>query len=180
MSKLPSSLPSGQEQPLPPGKALLVLLAVVVLLTAFVGLAYVLHISALYAGSLFLFYWLGIEKAAPTTYVPTVAGAFGGVAHAGLLHPAQASALGLDPGLAAVAGLLLLVLAIYLLLIHKLPALINQSYMLFLTVALIPQLNSPGLVADMGLGILYGAIFCGVAAFAARTFAARRLAGSAA
>lgn len=103
-------------------------------------------------------------------------GAFGGLANAGLLHPAQASALGLEPGPAAIAGLLVLLLALFLLLTHRLTILVNQSYMLFLTVALIPQLNGPRIIADMGVGIVHGAVFCGITAFALRKFAERRAA----
>ncbi len=155
---------------------MILLLPVVLFLAIYVAFALVLHLQALFAGSLFLFYWLGIEKAELSAFLRALAGAIGGTIGGSLFQAEQAAALGLDPVWTAVAGLFLLILAIYLLLIHAMPFLVNQAYMLFLTVAGIPQLGGGTLIRDMIGGVIYSAFYCGITVGLYRYLAARRAA----
>lgn len=92
-------------------------------------------------GSLFLFAWTTVEKAAPKAFIASAIGAVGGIANAALFHANLATAFAIDLNLAAIAGLGLFMLALYMLLIHKASVLCNSSYMLFLTVGTILQLS---------------------------------------
>lgn len=161
-------------QPLPPGRALLVPLAIVVLLAGFVALGYALHIEAIFAGSLFVFFWIGIERADSAKFIAVLTGAIGGIANGSLLHQDVAAALGIDPGLSALAGLGLIMFAVYMLLIQKATTLFNHSYMLFLTVAAIPQLGHADLFVSMFQGAFISAAYFGVIFWALRRFSPRR------
>jgi hypothetical protein len=136
-------------------------MAIVVLLAGYISLAYLLHIESIFAGSLFLFFWVGVEKAAPAAFVATLVGAIGGIANASLLHASVATALAIDPSLAALAGLGVLMLAVYMLLIHKARWLFNQSYMLFVAVGAIPQLSDAGISVSMVEGVSLSAAYFG-------------------
>ena len=161
MNDLSQAKPSHGHAPLSPLRALWVLIALVVILAGYLLLAYALHVAAVFAGSFFLFFWLGVEKATPATFPATLVGALGGIANAALFHAGVASALALDPGLAALGGLVLLLAALYMLLTLKGALLFNQSYMLFLTVAAIPQLATVELFEGMVEGVLLSAIYFG-------------------
>jgi hypothetical protein len=174
MSSPPSGPPSGAGQPLAPGPAFLVLVAIVVALAGYIGLAVLLHIDAIFAGSLFLFFWSGVEKAAPTAYIPTLVGALGGVANASLFHPGVVSAFAIDPGWAALAGLFILIVALYLLLIQQVSVLCNQSYMLFVTVGAIPLLPDTKIFVSMVEAIFLSAVYFGLIVWALNHIGARR------
>lgn len=157
-----SSQPGARHgQPLPPGRAFLVLIAIVVVLAGFLGLFALLHIMAVFAGSFFLFAWVGVEKAAPEAFVGSILGAIAGIANASLLHPDLATTFGFDPGIAAIAGPGLLMVALYMLLIHKLPTLFNSTYMLFATLGAIPMLSGREVFASMMEGVIVGAAYFG-------------------
>jgi hypothetical protein len=180
MNGAPSNPTSDIGQPLPPGRAFLVLLAVVALLAGYVALAYLLQIAAIFAGSLFLFFWVGVEKAAPAAFMATLVGAIGGVANGILLHASVAAVFGVNPGVAALVGVGLLFLAVYMVLIHKGQILFNQSYMLFVTVAAIPMLSNRQIFVSMIEGIFLSAAYFGVIFWILRRIGARRELNSAA
>jgi hypothetical protein len=180
MSSAAATQPPENAEALPPGRAFLVLIAIIVALAAYIGLAVLLHIEAVFAGSLFLFFWTGVEKAAPAAFVPTLVGALGGIANAGLFHPAVASSLAIDPTMAVIAGLVVLVLALYLLLMQKLSVLCNQSYMLFVTVGAIPLLPDLKIFVSMVEAVFLSAAFFGCIVWALRHFGARRAVNTAA
>lgn len=159
---------------LAPARAFLVLMAIVVLLAGYIGLAYLLHVAAIFAGSLFLFFWVGVEKAAQAAFIATLVGAIGGIANASLFHASLATAFAIDPGLAALAGLGLVMLAVYMVLIHKASVLFNQSYLLFVTVGAIPQLSDAGIFVSMVEGVLLSAVYFGGIAWILRRIGARR------
>src|SRR3990167_8555616 len=104
---------------LAPRLAIWVLLAIVLVLAGYVGLAHLLRIDTLFAGAFFIFFWVGVEKAAAKAFLPALIGAAGGIINSGMLHPQLATAAWIDPGLTALVGLAVLLLAIYLLLIQK-------------------------------------------------------------
>jgi hypothetical protein len=180
MSSAPASQPSEGDQALPPGRAFLVLIAIIVALAAYIGLAVLLHIAAIFAGSLFLFFWTGVEKTAPAAFVPTLVGALGGIANAALFHPSVASSFGLDPTWAAIAGLIVIVLALYLLLMKTMSVLFNQAYMLFITVAAIPLLPDVKIFASMVEAVFLSAAFFGCIVWILRHIGARRAVNTAA
>jgi hypothetical protein len=157
-----------------PGPAFLVLMAIIAALAGYIGLAVLLHIDAIFAGSLFLFFWTGVEKAAPAAYVPTLVGALGGLANASLFHPAVVSAFAIDPVWAVVAGLVVLCLVLYLLLIQRVSVLCNQSYMLFVTVGAIPLLPDTRIFVSMVEAIFLSAAYFGIIVWALNYIGARR------
>ncbi len=165
---------------MPPGRAFLTLIAIIVALAGYIGLAVLLHIAAIFAGSLFLFFWTGVEKAAPAAFVPTLVGALGGIANAALFHPAVASSFAIDPTWAAIAGLVVLVLVLYLLLMQKASVLCNQAYMLFITVAAIPLLPDLKIFTSMVESVFLSAAFFGCIVWILRHIGARRAVNTAA
>ena len=169
------SHPAGQGSPaLSPLRALLVLVGLVALLAGYIALCIALHLAAAFAGSLFLFFWLGVEKGAPAALAPTLVGAVGGIVNAGLLHPDIATAFGLDPGVSALSGLALLVIAVYILLIHKITVLFNQSYMLFVTVAGIPIVSGVPAFESMLQCLFLAAVYFGLIFWILRRIGRRR------
>ena len=174
MNTSSSGQPTEHSQPLAPGRGFLVMMALVVLLAGFIGLTVVLHIMAIFAGSFFLFFWLGVEKAAPAAFIPTLVGALGGIANGSLLHASLATALGVNPALAALVGLGVLMLAVYMLLIHKVPMLFNQAYMLFVTMAAIPLLSDTAIFVSMVECVFLSAAYFGGIFWIFRRIGARR------
>ena len=161
MNNSSSGLPSQSGQALPPFRAFLILVGIVVLLAGYICLCYLFKIEAIFAGSLFVFFWVGVEKTAPTAFTPTIVGAVGGIANAGLLHASLMTALGINPGLAALAGLGLLMLAIFMLLIKRASVLFNHGYMLFVTVAAITQLSDTKIFISMVECVFLSAVYFG-------------------
>jgi hypothetical protein len=180
MSSASATPSSTDDQALPPGRALLVLLAIVVALAGYIALAVGLHIYAIFAGSLFLFFWTGVEKAIPAAFVPTLAGALGGIANGGLFHAAVATSLSIDPTWAAYAGLAVLAIVLYLLLMQKAPVLCNQSYMLFVTVAAMPLLPDLKIFTSMVESLFLSAAYFGAIVWILRIVGARRAVNTAA
>ena len=174
MSSAPSSQPSASAQAMAPGPAFLVLIAIIVALAGYIGLAVLLHIEAVFAGSLFLFFWTGAEKAAPAAFIPTLVGALGGIANASLFHAGVVSAFAMDPGWAALAGLAVLIVVLYLLLIQKVSVLCNQSYMLFVTVGAIPLLPDTKIFVSMVEAVFLSAAYFGIIVWALNYIGARR------
>lgn len=159
---------------LAPGLAIGVLLGIVGVLAGYVGLSHLLRIDTLFAGAFFIFFWVGVEKAAAKTFLPTLVGAAGGIVNSGMLHPQLATAVGIDPGLTALIGLVVLLLAIYLLLIQKASILFNHAYMLFFTVGAIPMLSDMKIFQDMAASIALAAAYVGLIFWGLRWLEARK------
>ncbi|MDT0576688.1 hypothetical protein RM533_10915 [Croceicoccus sp. F390] len=144
------------EQPAPsPVVALIVLVAVVIAVAGFLALAHLLAIEAVYAGFLFILYWTGIRHSAWEEFIPSLLGAFGGLALAAALHlmPIHYGTAGL------VVSLALVLLAIYLLIRQQLPRFVNMSFMLLLTVTTVPVITADAPYVDMALAIAVGAAY---------------------
>ena len=159
-----------------PGKGLVVLAGVVVGVAAFLGIGAALKLESLFAGFLFAFYWSGVQHGNPQDLPASVLGALGGLFVAYLLH-ALPPLLG-GGGLAIALGLILL--AIYCLVMGWVPVLVNNSFMLFLTVGTIPVVSALNAFLDMGAAVLLAAALLGglllVAGVITRNRAARHAA----
>lgn len=154
---------------MPPGKALLALIVVVVWIAAFVGIHTLLGISAYFAGFVVTLYFSLIKGNAPSELPPAVAGALGGILVAALMHilPAQYGVAG-----GIVVGVLILG-AIFALLAGFFPVLINPAFMLFLTIGTIPAVQAEGQFIGMACSVLIGGAFAGAGVLAGRFQASR-------
>lgn len=144
--------------PLNPKQAALVLIALFVALSGYVAIGIQLGLTALFAGSLLLFFWAGIEHFKLNALLPTLLGSLGGISN-GALFAILAPSLG--EALAVVAGVLVLLGAIYCLLLNWLPHIFNQAYMLMLTISLAPPIMTEGSFVAMGVAAVYSAAFWG-------------------
>ncbi|MBL4802253.1 MAG: hypothetical protein JKY45_10190 [Emcibacter sp.] len=141
---------------LPPLRALIVLMGVVVLISGYMVIAHFLDIHSTFAGMFLVFYLFGVEggelQALPKSFI----GALGGMATAIIF-----AWPGLDPDLAGLLGLVAVLVAIYCLLIGFAPILFNHAFMLYLTVVLIPvvllEADFTGMLAALVLsGVYFG------------------------
>ena len=120
----------------------------------FIGLK-LLGISSFFASFLFFWYWAAVEEADLKQWPQSTIGAFVGLALAWQSHwlPAQFG----TPGL--IAGLLVIVIALYVQIMNWVPLATNRSAMLFLTVlaapALLDKLDPVEMAKAIGLGALY-------------------------
>ena len=142
--------------PLPPGRALLVLLALIAVLAGYLTISHLMGIVPTYAGILLLYYWFAVKGGAPDELLAAFVGALGGIGNAALL-----AVPGLDVGLSALLGLGVLTVALYCLLAGFLPWLFNQAYMLLVTVAAIPLVLGEGRFAGMAASVLVSAVYFG-------------------
>lgn len=143
------------------GKALIMLPIIAALIAGYIAIGGLLGIEALFAGFFFLLYWAGIRHGDPREFAPTLIGALGGLALAWLLHmlPASFGA----PGI--VAGLLLVVAAVYAQIRHSWPLMINLAFMLFLTLGTATPVAKEADFIGMGFAILLSAAYFGGALF---------------
>ncbi|MFC6196759.1 hypothetical protein [Ponticaulis profundi] len=127
----------------------------------------VLKLSSLYASFLFLWYWSAVEKLDMKKLVPGMLGALIGIALAAGLHhlPLMSGTLGFIIAISAV------VIAVYLGIVERVPALFNTATMLYLTVAAAPAIMESTDFREMAVATLLGGGF-----FAALVFGAQRLA----
>lgn len=116
---------------------LAILLAIVLFIGALFYIYHQLGINASYPGFLFIFYWLGLMHQAPGAYLPSLAGALGGVAMAWILI-AMPPLVG--PAGMVVAGVALAAV-LFCLIRGQLSFFINNAMMLFMTVATIPEVD---------------------------------------
>ncbi len=160
---MPEAEPDHASHPaLPPATALLVLIGVVLALAAYPALGALVHVGPLFVGLLMLFYWYSMKGGAVEALPGGVVGSLGGAVNAMLF-----SLPGVTPGVAALIGLVALIVALYALLAGFLPLVFNSAYMLIVTAATIPAVlarpDPVGMVAAVGLATGYfGAITVGV------------------
>lgn len=156
-----------------PGKALLVLLAVIVVIGIYIAIATILNLTEMWAGFLFLLYWSLMEEAKPERLTPSIIGAFVGMGTASmmaLLPPL----LGMGPGM-AVFGVTVLVL-VYAIIIGWAPVAVNAATMLFLTVGTVPHLEANANYGQIFLGIIAGIVYFGGLALIAATVTRKKAA----
>ena len=153
------------------GKALLILLVIVVLIGIYLALAGLLGIKEYWAGFLFLLQWSLMEEMKRERLLPSMIGAAVGIAIAGI--PAVATpAIGLTPALIA---LTVAALAATLAMIKGwLPVAINAATMLFLTVATIPHIATGATPAAVLVGLAAGVTFFGGLGLAASLLGSQR------
>lgn len=146
------------EKPAPPTPVagLVITIVVVVALVGWIFLGIkLLGISSFFASFLFFWYWAAVEEADLKQWPQSTIGAFVGLALAWQSHwlPAQFG----TPGL--IAGLLVIVTALYVQIMNWVPLAINRAAMLFLTVlaapALLDKLDPVEMAKAIGLGALY-------------------------
>jgi hypothetical protein len=155
----------GKTPGLTPLQGLGVLLGVIVAVAALIGIGMALGLSALYGGSLFVLYWIGLHQARPAAFVPALAGALGGLAVSWVL---------ILPGGGMALGLGLVVLAVYAKIMGYLPILVNNALMLFLVLGTIPVLAHAATLAQIARAVVVAAAYTGGLTLLAHRLLARR------
>ena len=140
---------------LSPAKGLLVLLAIIVLVVAFLALSHAAGVTEVWAGFLFVLYWAAIEHVQMEKLVPSIVGSVAGLGIAYAMHAVPPLMGG--AGWAIVLGVV--VVAVYCQVMGWAPTLVNVAMMLFLTVGVVPAVqqhaNWQDAFAGLGLGIAF-------------------------
>lgn len=147
-----------------PGKGLLVLAGIVVLIGAFIALNHALGIADFWVAFLFLLYWSSVEQMSFARLPHCVVGALVGLAFGYALQTLPVAMGAAAGGLTFLVAILAL---IYCQLMGWFPVAVNMMTMLFLTVVTIPTVQGTAnfgvLLAALGLGLAY---FVGILAVA--------------
>ncbi len=141
---------------LTPGKGLLVLAGVVVVVGAFIALNHVLGIADFWVAFLFLLYWSSFEKMSFAALPRCIVGALVGLLYGFMLQQLPV-VMGPVGGLVFLVAILVLV---YFQLMGWFPVAVNMMTMLFLTVVTIPTLQGTA-----NFGVLLSALALGLAYF---------------
>lgn len=138
-----------------PGKGLLVLAGIVVVVGAFIALNHALGIAEFWVAFLFLLYWSSYEHMSFAALPRCIVGALVGLLYGFML---QTLPVAMGPAGGAVFLVAILVL-IYCQVMGWLPIAVNMMTMLFLTVVTIPTLQGTAnfgvLLAALALGVAY-------------------------
>lgn len=169
MASISETPAAAQNQPaLTPVKGVGVLLAVIVAVAALVAIGMALELSALYGGFLFVLYWTGLCHADTTKFVPSVIGSLGGLT---LAYALKTLPVMMGPAGMALA-LALVLLAIYAIIMGWVPVLVNNAFMLFLTVGTIPALQEGVTLSQMARAVVVAAIYVGLLVLVGKKLAA--------
>jgi len=142
-----------------PGKALLTLAGVIVVVAGYISLTSALGTPDFWAGFLFILYWGGIQHTDIEQLPASILGALSGVFLLYMSH-ALPDWFG-NAGLYAFFGLMLAV--IYCQIAGLFTLFINLMAMLYLTVGTIPAIQEHGSVGDIALALVLGmAFFLGI------------------
>ena len=158
-------------QGLTPAKGLAVLIGVIVAVAALVGIGIALELSALYGGFLFALYWTGLCHADFKQFVPALVGALGGL---GLAYGLSALPVALGGTVGMALALALVLLAIYAIIMGWVPVLVNNAFMLFLTVGSIPALHEQTTLGAMAWAVVVAAVYLGALVMLGKKLAARQ------
>lgn len=152
-----AAAPATAEAVMTPGRGVLVLFAIIVVVGAFLALSHALGVVEVWAAFLFLLYWAGIEHAAVERLPACVSGAV-----LGLLMGYLLKMLPLWLGTAAGGGvfLALVLLLVYCQVMGWLVVAVNMVTMLYLTVTTIPAIQS-----GVDFGGAFSALAAGIAYF---------------
>jgi hypothetical protein len=133
--------------------ALLLLLGAVPFVGALLLAFHLLGIGMVYMGFLFLFYWMGIMQQSMKVFMPSLVGGLAGIGMAWLLLalPAIAGPIALYGAVALLAG------AVFCLIRGQFGLVVNNSMMLYLTVATIPDIKIADNVLEMAAALLVAA-----------------------
>lgn len=153
-----SGTDAGAAVPLHPVKGVGVLLGVIVAVAALVGIGVALDLSALYGGFLFVLYWAGLNHAAPDKFLPSLVGSLGGLV---LAYALKTLPITLGSGIGMAVALALVLLAIYAIIMGWVPVLVNNAFMLFLTVGTIPALQEGVTLSQMARAVVVAALYTG-------------------
>lgn len=140
---------------LTPGKAAIALVFVVICVVAYIALALALAIEPFYPGFFFAFYFAGLKGGDLGEFPAAVAGSLGGLLVAALQHilPEHFGTTGM------VVALLVIVAAIYALLMEWAAIVINNAFMLMLTVGTIPAVVKESAYLGMAESVVLAAVF---------------------
>lgn len=153
-----------------PMRAILVLVALVPIIGLLLALANMAGVSDfMFAGFLFILYWMGLKGGAPGEYLPALAGSLGGLSLAFLMSLLP-SALG-TPG--AVLGGIGLALSVYLLIRGQASWIANNAFMIMLTVASSIAFKTQGDYAAAAIAICLSAAYVGGIVFLGTYIATR-------
>ena len=153
-----------------------ILLAVIVVIAPFVGLATLLGVHDSWAAFLFLLCWTMVEKGSIENFPRALIGALVG-ASAGALFALLPLWLG-ETGAIAFLGVVLVLT--YMLIMGWLPIAVNTTTMIFLTVGTIPHVASGADIPDVFTAIALGAVYFGAIGLIGAQISKRRAAGHAA
>lgn len=137
--------------------AILTVLGIVPFIGLLMLVYQVLGLGAPYFGFIFLLYWMAIQHLDFSQFVPSLAGGLSGIGIGWILLtvPGQYGTSGLSAALVLTATILFLYTRRQALIV------INNSTMLYLAIAAIPELritqNAPGYAASLLVGALYSA-----------------------
>lgn len=154
--------PSTAAEPMTPGKGLLVLLAIIVVIGAFLALNHAIGIHNVWAAFLFLLYWAGIEHASLEKMAPCVVGAALGL-FMGFLLKMLPGWLG-DTGMVVFLGAVLVL--VYFQVMGWAVTAVNMVTMLFLTITTIPAIQTEVDFGDAARALVLGVIFFGALVWA--------------
>jgi hypothetical protein len=131
-----------------------------------------LGITTIWAGFLFLLYWMGLMQSAMKAWLPALLGALGGIA-LGWILIALPKIVGMP---AMVGGGVLLAAIIFFFIRGQFAIVINNAMMILLTVATIPQVNVGANAPEMAVAVVVAALYTWVFATATAWVMSRRAA----
>lgn len=142
---------------LTPVKGLVVLVCVIMATAAYIGIAMGLGIVPLYAGFIFSLYYGGFKESDTSELPGALVGSLGGVLLATLLHvlPHDLGNIGIG-----IVGVLILG-SVYALMMGWAAILFNYAFMLMLTVATIPTVQTEARFLGIACSILLAAAMLG-------------------
>lgn len=152
------TITDGQVPAISLAQAGVILAGLLLLLAIYIAAGSALGLGALFAGNLFLFYWAGINELSLPALPAAVVGSLAGIAN-GALFAILPPLVGTVPAVAI--GLLVLIAAIYILILRRLPLVFNNAYMLQINVVLIPPVLSEGKFIGMAIAVAFSAAFWG-------------------
>ena len=150
-----------------PAQAVLVILALVPIIGIFYAIGSALGVASfLFFGFIFVLYWAGIKGMNPAEFAPALCGSLGGLGMAFLLHSLP-TVLGMAGMAIAVTGV---VVAIYLLIRGQASLIVNNAFMLLLTLGNPIIFERDADFAAAAVAIVTAAAYVGGLAFLMKRF----------
>lgn len=140
-----------------------ILLIVIVGIVSWIFLGSAVKVTSFYASFLFLWYWAVVDKLDFKKFIPSMVGALLGIAFAWGPHMLP-HYLGVTNGI--ILGIALIALAVYLVIVERLPFAFNPALTLYLTVMAAPVILETSDFRELALATLLGGGFFGLFVFA--------------